>query len=232
MDPRHLFADERPKGFCVHCGGASETRDHCPSEVLLDEPLPPQLAVIEACGECNQGFSKDGLYVACLIESIVCGSAEPGGVSRPKIKSALEDNPALASQLRASQHTDDDGNLIWNVKTDRVRNVFLKLARGHVAYELTLPQLGEPDQFEYAPITLLSEEQRSGFESPGQRLAIWPEIGSRAFIRASKAFGDVAGSGAWIVVQPGRYRYLVDQSKGTLVQIVLSEYLVCRIAWD
>jgi hypothetical protein len=231
MDPRHLFADARLTGNCVYCGGVPNTQDHCPSKVLLDEPLPPQLAVVDACESCNQGFSKDELYVACLIESVVCGSAAPHDVSRPKIRRLLEENSALASALGAGQHKDSMGNLTWDIDVARVRNVLLKLARGHIAYELSLPQLDEPDRFDFAPFALLSGEQRSAFESPIPEFTGWPEVGSRAFIRASKAFAG-AGSYPWIVVQPGRYRYLVDQSDGNFVQIVLSEYLACRIGWS
>lgn len=35
----------------------------------------------------------------------------------------------------------------------------------------------------------------------------------------------------WIVVQPGRYRYSVE-SDGSMVRMVLSEYLGCHVAWE
>jgi hypothetical protein len=230
MDPRHLFADARLTGNCVYCGGIPNTQDHCPSKVLLDEPLPPQLAVVDACESCNHGFSKDELYVACLIECVVCGGAASCDVSRPKIRRLLEENPALATKLVAGRHDDGNGGITWDINVERVRNVLLKLARGHIAHELSLPHIDEPDRFDFAPFPLLSEEQRSEFESRGPALVAWPEVGSRAFIRASKAFAG-ASSSPWIVVQPGRYRYLVDQSDD-FVQIVLSEYLACRIGWS
>jgi hypothetical protein len=44
MDPRHLFIDERLTGRCVYCGGRPNTRDHCPSKVLLDEAFPANSA--------------------------------------------------------------------------------------------------------------------------------------------------------------------------------------------
>lgn len=40
MDPRHLPVDSRLVGGCVFCGGEPGTRDHVPSKVLLDDPLP------------------------------------------------------------------------------------------------------------------------------------------------------------------------------------------------
>jgi hypothetical protein len=33
-------------------------------------------------------------------------------------------------------------------------------------------------------------------------------------------------------VQPDRYRYVVAESDGVLVRIVLREYLGCEVRWD
>ena len=43
MQQLRCYGDDRNKGFCVHCGGPSETVDHVPSKVLLDEPYPENL---------------------------------------------------------------------------------------------------------------------------------------------------------------------------------------------
>jgi len=102
MDPRQLFADERLKGMCVHCGGRPHTRDHAPSKVLLDDPLPNNLPVVEACESCNTGFSQDEEYVACFVECVICGTTELSGVQRPKIKRILAERPALAARLHQS----------------------------------------------------------------------------------------------------------------------------------
>lgn len=92
MDPRQLFVDERLTGFCVYCGAAPESGDHCPSKVLLDEPFPPNLPVLDACADCNNHLSLDEQYIACLIETVICGSANPDDVSRPM-------NGPLSSQV-------------------------------------------------------------------------------------------------------------------------------------
>jgi len=34
------FVDERLKGYCIYCGGQTQSRDHVHSKVLLDEPYP------------------------------------------------------------------------------------------------------------------------------------------------------------------------------------------------
>ncbi len=231
MDPRKLFVDERQSGYCVFCGGAPESQDHCPSKVLLDEPLPPDLPVVDACAECNNSFSLDEQYLACLIECALCGSATPDGVSRPKVRRILTECPALVVQLNESKRMDNSGNVVWQPDIGRVQNILLKLARGHIAHELSLPKLERPDKPAILPLIAMSDQQRSEFESPnGGDTALWPEIGSRAFIRAAKQWSK-SPSSAWTVIQPGRYRYMVSQSDGDFVQIVLSEYLACRVSW-
>ncbi len=55
---RYDFSDERFKGACPQCGAAlfatHVTLDHVPSRAVLDEPLPPNVHVVETCRECNQ----------------------------------------------------------------------------------------------------------------------------------------------------------------------------------
>jgi len=122
---------------------------------------------------------------------------------------------------------------VWTPENDRVRNVVLKLARGHVAYELSLPQLDEPSVVGFLPFITMSEDDRTGFESVGPGgLRAWPEIGSRAFLRACGAKPYADAPGPWIDIQPGRYRYAVNEDGGVLVRIVLAEYLACQVVWE
>jgi hypothetical protein len=95
MNPQHLFVDERFTGMCVYCGRRPNTRDHVPSRVLLDEPYPAELPVVEACNECNGDFSKDKVYLACVLDCIIAGSADPEMVIRSKIKRILKDESPL-----------------------------------------------------------------------------------------------------------------------------------------
>lgn len=234
MDPRHLPVDERLTGCCVFCGGPPDTRDHVPSKMLLDEPLPPYLPVVEACADCNQSFSLDEEYLACLLDCVLSGTASLEGLQRGKVRRALSHNPKLARMLEDCKRMDETGRLVWQPEDDRVRNTVLKLARGHVAYELSLPQLDAPVQVAVAPFVTMSEEQRASFENAsGGTVQGWPEVGSRAFHRACGVAPDpLEQIDAWIIVQPGRYRYCVEETGGVLVQMVLSEYLTCRVVWD
>jgi len=234
MDPRHLFMDERLTGGCAYCGARPETRDHVPSRVLLDEPFPANLPVVDACNACNASFSLDEQYVACFIEAVVSGTAESARVKREKVRRLLGENTKLSSRIRASQGTDAAGNLVWQPEVDRVRRILVKLARGHVAHELH-PNLDEPIEVSFAPLAILSEPERATFEDePVRTVDLFPEIGTRAFFRTLLATG--AGQGHvlfaedWVMVQPGRYRYAVEPD-GLMVRMVLSEYLACRVIW-
>jgi len=233
MDPRHLFMDEQLTGMCVYCGAQPETRDHVPSKVLLDKPYPPLLPVVGACESCNASFSLDEQYLACFIDCVICGGTKTAGLRRPNVKRILDGNSVLQQRIESSRRKDYSDNLLWEPEADRVRNVVLKLARGHIAYEL-YPKFEEPIEISFAPPQVLSEEERSAFEQLSSgKLDLWPEIGSRAFLRAfGKSPDRFEQSGDWIVVQPGRYRYAVAEKRGVLVRMVLSEYLACEVVWE
>jgi hypothetical protein len=111
--------------------------------------------------------------------------------------------------------------------------VIVKLARGHAAYEL-YPKFDEPDHVSFRPLQSLTPAEVDAFEgSDHGGFTPWPEIGSRAFSRACGASPDsFAQSGDWIIVQPERYRYTVQENGGINVRMVLSEYLACEVAWE
>ena len=232
MDPRHLSVDERLMGACVYCGGPAETHDHVPSRVLLEDPPPDDLPVVDACAACNQGFSLDEEYLACFLECVLAGSTDVKRLRREKIKHALSRNDRLSARIQASARFNDNGVLTWEPEVERVHNFVLKLARGHAAYELSLPQLDSPETVFVSPLLAMLDGDRKAFENAGSgELRGWPEINSRAFLRVvgAQPYSDQAGP--WIVVQPGQYRYSVDQHGGVRVQVVLAEYLGCVVKW-
>lgn len=121
---------------------------------------------------------------------------------------------------------------LWMPEEDRVRKIVLKLARGHAAFE-QIPRVDEPDEVAFTPLATLADHEIAAFENPTScGLGIWPEIGSRSFLRTARCLtGGSDSSGRWIVVEPGRYRYLVDETDGLSVQMVISEYLACSVRW-
>lgn len=223
QDQRHIM--------CVHCGGDTETRDHAASKVLLDDPLPPDLPVVPACRTCNGSFSLDEEYLACLVECTVTGSTDPERVSREKVAKILRKHPSLAARIERARTTTPNG-AGFSVEIERVRNVIVKLARAHAQFALSEPQLEVPTAVSFSPIGLLQPAVREAFETVPP-LSVYPEIGSRAFQDIIVGGGDVSSGEChtWVVLQPGRYRYLVIFDPVVVVRIVLSEFLACEVQW-
>ena len=149
------YSDSRLRTACVHCGGPPESRDHVPSRVLLDDPFPDNLPVVPACLTCNERFSKDEEYLACLLEVVRVGSTSINPSIRPKIQRIFVERPSLAARIEAGQQPNTDG-LHWNVEIERVQNVVLKLAQGHAAFELSEPTLGMPNRIHVIPMTQMT----------------------------------------------------------------------------
>lgn len=218
------------RGVCAYCGGAPTTRDHVPSCVLLDEPYPENLPVVDCCPTCNKGFSSDEQYLACFIDCVIAGSTNPDRSTRPKVARILREYPSLGARIAKSEAVGPGGEQVWSPEIDRVNNVLLKLARGHAAFELGLLQTDQPNSVTCAPIVAVDGAALDRFLEP-QQTHFWPEIGSRAFIQACKTY-PAAGYDEWHVVQPGRYQYLVTQVDGLTVRMLISEYLLCEVQWD
>ena len=221
------YGDERQLLGCSYCGGNANTRDHVPSKVFLDEPFPSNLPVVPSCLCCNQSFSADEEYVACLIDCARSGSVSQAGIEREKIRRILRRQPLLASRLTQAR-TANGGHISFSVEAGRLKAVVLKLARGHAAYELNEPQLREPAHLAFAPLSSVPGVARDAFETP-PRLVVWPEVGSRAMQRLARS---VTTDAEWITVQPHRYRYITAVGETVAVRVVLGDYLACEVMWE
>jgi len=228
MEYLDSYADSRLLASCIYCGAQTETRDHCPSRVLLDEPYPENLPVVPACLDCNGGFSLDEEYFACVVECARAGAIDK--VKRTKVARLLADNLSLAARLSAASVARGQGNPGLNVEMPRVTNVVLKLARGHAAYEAAEILRHAPSHILIDPLSTLAPHARRHFETvPGT--SVWPEVGTRAMQRLLVCGEDVTSEG-WIEVQPNGYRYFVIAAGSVMVRIVVSEYLACEVIWD
>lgn len=218
------YGDARQSAACTYCGNVADTRDHVPARVLLDEPLPENLHVVPACLKCNNAAAADEEYLACLLECVICGTAEPAKLTREKIRRVLSERSLLQGKLAAAQ---DKRQAKFAVELVRVERVIVKLARGHTLYDLNEPQYSEPATIRIVPLHLLGEDAREEFEhTTGHDFEIWPEVGSRAMQR-------LAENGAeWIDVQTDRYRFAATASAGIRVRIVVSNYLACEVCWE
>lgn len=226
-----MYIDRRLQGSCIYCGAYVESRDHVPSKVLLDKPYPENLPVVESCSKCNQGFSADEEYLSCLIESVIHGTTKPNERFREKVAKTLNARPSIAARIERGKELDLHGNPIWQPEWARVRNIVLKLARGHMYYELGLHHIEEPSIVNIVPAPSMTEDEIDQFNSLDENdVFLYPEIGSRAFIYLLS--GKLTAYRGWYVVQDGRYRYSIGQSSGDWVKFVLSEYLACLVVWE
>jgi hypothetical protein len=244
MDQLKDFAGDRLLYRCTYCGSLDDTRDHVPSRVLLDAPLPENLPVVPACKACNSGFSRDEEYLACLVECVVAGSTDPDDMRRPAVAAILRRSPALRARIEAAKSV-SDGHIQFDVEPERIRHILLKLARGHAAFELSRACREEPSTLWWRPLALLSEEERAPFEE-AHVVGLLGEIGSRGsqramviqpVLQASDGTQTTLGMGIvindWIDVQDERYRYLaIDDADGVNIKIVIGEYLACEVAWN
>ena len=261
MEQLRDFSDNRLFDGCIYCGDQAQTNDHVPSRVLLDEPFPENLPGVPACAVCNQGFSLDEQYLACLIEAAVAGSTSPDRIRRSKISDILLKNPALRSRIENAKF-DYNGLPALKPETHRVKNIVMKLARGHAAFELSAVRRGEPSYLSYRLIAAMEKDELDDYNAPHFTKMI-AEVGSRSMQRISvvqfelKAFSagqdpeDMMTVGSlppaaeaspgtngfivnnWIDVQDDRYRYLaVDDSDGIIIKFVIGEYLACEVRWE
>ena len=235
------YADDRLINGCIYCGANPDTREHVPSKVFLDPPLPSYLPVVGACRDCNNGFSLDEEYLACLIECVIVGSTNPDLVSRTTVAKTLQHSGALQARLEKAQY-EEYGRTHFAIEPDRVSRVLIKLAQGHAAFELSQPCPNDPSNVWYAPLESLTEEQRDSYEA-SQVEQVIGEIGSRSMQRLMitkftlrSASGEASTPSTfindWVYVQEGRYRYhAVDYGDELRIKIVISEYLACEVAW-
>jgi hypothetical protein len=222
------YGDERQTGWCVYCGEERESYEHVPPRIFLDRPFPENLSTVESCIRCNGGFSKDEEFVACLIECAKVGSVVD--VRRKRIRSIVTRKPSLAARLIKARAILQDQAVAFSPEISRVRNVICKVAKGHALFELNDPQCKEPTWVGFAPLSSLRGNELRHFESTVAG-SLWPEVASRALQRMVRSDRNLH-VWDWIVVQPGRYRYLVaGERDGVLVRTVIDEYLATEVYW-
>ncbi len=242
MEQINNYADSRLINGCVYCGGSADTRDHVPSKCLLDKPYPENLSVVGCCDSCNNGFSMDEQYFACLIESVLCGSTDPGKIRRASVARMMKHSPALQQQIENSK-TEVNGQIGFIPDMERVSKVMLKLARGHAAYELSLPWRKEPDHFWCGPLSFLPEESQEVFHSVHFQ-HMTGEVGSRNMQRLMVTQMTITGEDGelknidmlindWVDVQDDQYRYIaIDDMSTSIIRIVIAEYFACEVVWE
>lgn len=114
---------------------------------------------------------------------------------------------------------------------ERVHKVLLKNTRGHAFFERGEPVTDAPVSIIAVPLSSLSEQVHVWFERGAVQgaLASWPEAGSRLMQHIATG-QDMLGE--WIVVQPERYRYSLEEDGGLVVRSVIWNYLATEVSLD
>ena len=224
------FSDKRLDYMCSYCGGMPETRDHVPSRILLDDPFPENLPIVPCCLKCNQSFSLDEEYFACVLECVLHGTTEIEKLERVKVKSILSRKETLQQRIENSI-VFQNGNKIFQIESDRMRNVIVKLAKGHAKYENSQPQFDDPTSIWIKPLSEMTSEESDIFFAP-LNLDKAPEVGSRALqILVVGSYNNVISQ--WIDVQDNNYKYSVCAGLGfVIVKILIWEYLAVQVIWN
>lgn len=242
MDQLNNYADDRLINGCIYCGGLEQTREHVPSKVLLSKPFPNNLPVMKACFECNNGYSEDEAYVACLIASVFSGSADPDKIENARAAKILRSNSSLRNKISAALN-ETEGHLIVEIEQSRLLNVIRKLAIGHAAFELSIVLRHEPTWTNWFFIQDLSEEQKGKYNAP-HFPELLGEIGSRNLQREcvteltlqnseGKLEKHALITNDWVEVQESIYRYhTIHEGSGVLVKITFSEFIGAEIFWE
>jgi hypothetical protein len=221
----------------VHCakwiGEGESNRDHVPSRSLLRKPYPANLPTVSVCKSCNEGFSFDEEYLVALLGCVLTGSTSPDRQDNPTVERILERSPSLRRRIESARTEsrtvfDHETSIVWAPERERVERVILKNARGHAYFEYGEPMLEPPTHVWFAPLPVLSSEDRSQFEHV-PRGSLWPEVGSRMMTRVLTGQDLLEG---WVIAQDRVYRYAVVQEGGLMVRSVMEEYLATEVLWD
>lgn len=223
------FSDSRLDTQCAYCGEYADTRDHVPSKIILEKPFPENIPVVPSCLKCNNGFSLDEEYFACIIECIVSGTTDLDKLSRESIVKILKRKNKLKVRLD-SAFINKNGESYFKIESERIENVILKLAYGHARFENSETQFDKPEHIAFVPIETLTEEEQISFFAITELQKI-PEIGSRA-MQNLHITQDGIPVDNWIMVQDGIYQYSVTPTTENLkVRILIWNYLACEVVW-
>ncbi len=185
------------------------------------------------CRSCNESFAKDEEYLCVFLAAVISGDADPDPSRFSSAAASVEHSPRLRERIKRARRNQlslwGEPEILWYPEIDRVNNVTVKNARGHVLHEYGEPVSGAPSEVGSWPVNRMTVDQRNTFESFPLG-AGWPEVGSRMMQRVAGVDPLIDG---WVEVQKGVYRYAVAQwSDGYLVRTLIREYLATEVYWD
>jgi len=230
------YADERHRGWCIHCGAVlanvESNQDHVPSKTILDRPFPENLPTVRICRLCNTSFSSDEEYFTAFLGSVLAGTTDPDQQVSERAEKIMTNNhrlqDAINAQLEVVKDADGNDRVTFVPDIARIQNVVVKNARGHVLFEHGQPAEGEPSHIAIQPIPVLKPDSLANFETINYGEG-WPEVGSRLMTRLVS--GDDMRRDGWVVVQPNVYRFAVMDHGEFIVRTVIREYLATEVVW-
>jgi hypothetical protein len=224
--------DSRFDNICCYCQNyiyENITRDHVPSKVLLESPFPENLPVVFCCYDCNQNFSTDEEYFACMIEYICSETADIELFERVKIREILNKKKHLRKRIEDNLEV-RDGVIKVTVEMEAINKIIKKLIYGHLAFEFANPYISEPDYIIFNTLDKLSPEDLDLFFST-QEIEKAPELGSRSALVMT--FYNNVPIYDWKIVQDDIYHYKIDVFQGvTFVKILIRNKICIMAEWQ
>ena len=230
-----LEKNKRHKSFCIYCGAVADTREHVPSKVFLDDPLPNDVyAIAPACVKCNTGYSLDELYVASLVNMVFC-ALNTGAPIREKIKSSFEHDRKFETTMYDSV-SQTNGNICIEYSPERMERILTKLALGHFASKLDVVyDRNKHDlvcQFRFK--SELTFDEMNAFEELPVVNKV-SEVGADyiqdILVLVDIVTGEQTPISPWHEIQKNNYRFLayVCDDFSYLIRIVIMEILYAEI---
>lgn len=231
--------------YCIYCGSIADTREHIPSKAFLNKPLPGDLPTLPACQKCNNGFSSDELFTNTYIECV----KEFKERKNPEV---LEIQPLDRKEVReaknAAKHDCVKGVY---AKDERIKHILIKLAKGHIVYELF--ECSNLESFPVANITVNSIIKCSVDDETWLSLEtiepidneVLPEVGSRAFrnMYVLDMIHNNSDDGSkyiehhlfmdWTDIQNGVYKYIaLYNGDRIIVKMIIRDYLYAEVTFQ
>lgn len=234
MKQRDNIGDKNKIGVCIYCGSMDKilTREHSPSKVLLNEPFPENLPITYSCRDCNSSFSSDEEYFACILECIKCGTVEISKLKRRKIQDILTKNKKLYNLIINSYN---ENSKTFLVDYNKLYNVVLKLAKGHLSFEMNENSVGFSDYFQFRLLTDMNKDDLVNFEQQIPVVNNFCEISriTKELLIYESPYSDPFIVYPWHIVQDGQYRYMCAYINNQwIVKIVISECCFFEIHWQ
>ena len=109
---------------CIYCYKQADSREHIPSKIFLNEPYATNLAILPSCTNCNNSYSENEQYLACLIDYVQYKLSNLETVKRSKIQKTFEARPHIKNEFENSTKYTDDGNLEYiEFNHDKIENI-------------------------------------------------------------------------------------------------------------